>query len=547
MTVTVTDVAGNRRTVAKGETVGDVYRSLSSFAPENAVLAQIDNEVVDFQSEIEHDGVIRWLTLDSREGAMAYQRSLILLLVRAVADTYPDVTVRVAHSLGTALYCEWVTPDGRPLSAKELKCVEERMILLRDMEPDIVKSVISRRGCLAYMRAHNMQTDCKILESMDVPEVTYYRTGAVADYYFGPMLPSFAYLKLFALELYAPGFLVRYPADFSATTLPPYKEVPKYAKVFLEAKEWARMLRCSYVSQLNDAIRNGEIEDIVDLAEALQEKRRAQIADYIAAQKPAIRLVLIAGPSSSGKTTFTKRLCTQLRVNNIQPVMISLDDYFVDRDKNPKKPDGSYDFESLRAIDIQFFNEQLLALYAGEEVHLPEFDFITGKRHLRTESVRMTPGSVVVVEGLHALNDELSRVVPRYEKCKIYLGALTQLAINDHNRISTTYARLVRRLVRDYQFRGHGAEGTLAMWENVRQGEEANIFPFQEDADIVFNSALIYELAVLKKLAEPLLMKIGPESPHYHLAHQLIRFLSPFATLDERYVPEKSILREFIG
>ena len=547
MNITVTDANGTAVTVPSGTTVGEVARLLPFFTTENAVLAIIHNDICDFQTALYEDVTIRWLPLNTREGFMAYQRSLILLMVRAVNDEFPGATVKVLHTLGNALYCELIHTNGRSVGYEDIQRIQRRMRLIQREEPAIKKEFMSKSDCLRYVRKHGNDFDCKILESLDLPEITYYQTGKTADYYFGPMVPDFSYLRYFSLELYTPGFLLRYPDWERPRELATYKEVPKFAKVFLEAKEWGRMLDCSYVSQLNNHIHDGSITEIIDLAEALQEKRRAQMADYVVSQKPAIRLILVAGPSSAGKTTFTKRFCTQLKVNGLRPIMLSLDDYFVERAYTPRLPDGSYDFESIHAIDVGFFSQQLLALYAGEEVRLPQFNFLTGTREWQDKTVRLTPGSPVVVEGLHALNDDLSRVVPRYEKCKIYLGALTQLAINDHNRISTSYTRLVRRLVRDHQFRGHGAERTLEMWDNVRRGEESNIFPFQEDADMIFNSALLYELPVLKGLAVPLLEAITPESPYYYQAHQLLRFLSPFKVLDPSYVPSNSILKEFIG
>ena len=361
------------------------------------------------------------------------------------------------------------------------------------------------------------------------------------------MLPSFASLEAYELQHYAPGFLMHYPGRNTPTTIGEYEEIPKFAKIFLEAKEWGRILNCSYVNQLNRYIRDGRIEEIIELAEGLQEKKEAFIADYIIGQKPNIKIVLIAGPSSAGKTTFTKRLCTQLRINDKKPLMISLDDYFYPWDARPKLEDGTYDFESIQSLDIELFNQNITDLYEGKSVHLPEFNFTNGTRTFREQAVCLCHNGIVVVEGLHALNDELSRIVPRYEKYKIYLGALTQLAINNHNRISTSDTRLIRRLVRDFKFRNHPAEKTFTMWSDVRRGEEENIFPFQEDADTIFNSALIYELSVLKKEAMPLLEAIDQDSQFYALAQHLTRFLSPFIELDVSFVPNRSILREFIG
>ncbi len=533
-------------TVPKGTSLGDIWNRYGLPQEFPVVLGMVNGSVCDFQTPVIGDADISWITLNTREGQLAYQRTLILLLVRAVAELYPTGKVAIEHSLGLALYGELDFGKKVP-TYQDVMDIKEKMHSIQMDSPHFEKVVGTKEECLHLLEKFGQWTDYEIVNHLNLPEVTYYKSGEVMDYYFGPMLPDFSYLASYDLEPYAPGFLLRYPELKSDMKLEPYREIPKFAKVFLEAKEWGRMLDCSNVMQLNEYISNGKIEEIIEVAEALQEKKRAQIADFIAQQKPSIKLIAIAGPSSAGKTTFTQRLCTQLRVNRLKPIMISLDDYFFDREKTPLLPDGSYDFESLKAIDIDLFGQQLLDLYAGKDVYLPRFDFKKGKRVFSTEPVRLEAGSPVVVEGLHALNDEISRILPRYEKYKIYLGAFTQLSINEHNRISTSDTRLVRRLVRDAQFRGHSAEMTFSLWDAVRQGEETNIFPFQEDADSIFNSALLYELSVLKSLALPLLLAVPTDSPWYYQAYRLLRFLSPFTTLELDVVPEKSILREFIG
>ena len=340
---------------------------------------------------------------------------------------------------------------------------------------------------------------------------------------------------------------MEYPKVENPEELPEYKEIPKMARLFLDAEEWGRIVRCEYVSDLNHYIENGTIQEIIDMAEALQEKKLGQIADYIVNQKPGIKVVLIAGPSSAGKTTFCKRLTTQLRVVGLRPVRISLDDYFYNREDTPRNPDGSYDFESLRAIDVPLFNQQIDDLSQGKEVHLSRFDFVTGQRHFDEKPTSLETNQPIVVEGLHALNDSLTYMLPRYEKVKISLGVLTQIRINDHNRISTSDTRIIRRLVRDHQFRARGPQATLEIWSDVRRGEETNIYPYQEDADTIFNTALPYELSVLKPFAEPLLASVEPDNPYYAEAQRLLLFLKPFRSVDASVVPNNSLLREFIG
>lgn len=544
---TVTDNYGSSVNIPEGTTLGEAYNLLKPHDKYPIVLGAINNDVSDFQTIIKCDAHIRWITINTQEGHSAYQRTLILMLVRAADMLFPHSYVRVAHSLGKALYCELTFPDGELLTVHHVHQLEAQMKRIQDEFPDIEKIKVGREETIEYLQGVGKADDAALLEHMERVDVTYYRNGDMADYYFGPMLPSLTYAELFELQHYAPGFLLKYPDIDDPYVLEPYEEIPKFAKVFLEAKQWGRILDCSYVNQLNHYIDTGEITDIIELAEGLQEKKQASIADMIVAQSPAIKLVLIAGPSSAGKTTFTKRLCTQLRINDRKPLMLSLDDYFYERSKTPKLPNGDYDFESIAALDIDLFNEDIRDLYEGKAVHLPTFHFTDGSRTFRDDAAQLESNSIVVVEGLHALNDDLSRIVPRYEKIKIYLGALTQLAINDHNRISTSDTRLVRRLVRDFKFRGANAQRTFKMWRDVRKGEETNIFPFQEDADIIFNSALIYELPVLKKEAMPLLESVSKDDEYYPLAHHLIRFLSPFKELDGSFVPKRSLLREFIG
>lgn len=548
---TIEDTLGHTATIESGTTLGQVYESWRTSIDSQfgwpIVLGALNNEVCDFHTEIRGDCHIRWIPLNTKEGYNAYQRTLILLMVRAAQALKHDSRLKVNHSLGKALYCEWLDSEGSPLQVEDVKDLELMMYRLQDTDPCIQKIKANRQLVMQNLRRQGRLDEANMLADLDQVTITFYGNGGTVDYFYGPMLPSMTYLTNYELQHYAPGFLARYPSLETPNTIEPYVEIPKFAKVFLEAKEWARMLGCPDVVSLNQHIKEGSIDEIIELAEALQEKKQGQIADYIVSQVPTVKMVLIAGPSSAGKTTFTKRLCTQLRINNRQPLMISLDDYFHEWPDCPRLPNGNYDFECLEALDLDLFQEQLTRLYAGKEVRLPVFNFQTGTRSFQEQAVRLQENSIIVVEGLHALNDDLSRVIPRYEKCKIYLGALTQLTINDHNRISTTDTRLIRRIVRDYHFRGHDARGTFRMWANVRKGEEEYIFPFQEDADVIFNSALIYELAVLKKEAMPLLNAVPQDDEFYPLAEHLKRFLSPFKELDRSHVPKRSILREFVG
>ncbi len=507
--------------------------------------ALYNNEFVGLQTKVREDGDISWFSMATLEGNQCLVRTAIMLLVRAVSDLYPQGKVFVKHALRKSLYCE--LDIGHTVTYRDVESIKRRMQEIVAQDEPITQVVLSAETAMDMCRNRHMEREAELLRHVGLKNVMTYQCGQVFDYYMGPMLPSMGYLTCFNLRSYAPGVILETPKVDNPNELPPYKEIPKMARLFLDAEEWGRIVRCQYVSDLNRYIADETIQDIVDMAEALQEKKLAEIADYIVRQRPKIKVILIAGPSSAGKTTFCKRLTTQLRVVGLRPVKISLDDYFYNREDTPKNPDGSYDFESLRAIDIPLFNQQIDELQQGRDVCLSRFDFVSGKRYFDEKPVHLEPEQPIVVEGLHALNDSLTYMLPRYEKYKITLGVLTQIRINDHNRISTADTRIIRRMVRDQQFRNRGPLDTMDIWADVRRGEEVNIYPYQEDADTIFNTALPYELSVLKPYAEPLLRSIDKESSHYAEAQRLLKFLNPFKGLDASVVPSNSLLREFIG
>jgi uridine kinase len=392
----------------------------------------------------------------------------------------------------------------------------------------------------------NVEKVC-LLRQIERDTVSLYTCDGITDYFYGPMVPETLYLKQFELQYYSPGFILMFPDKTNPDSIPAFRDNPKLAQIFLEAERWGEILGCPTVSQLNQELLSGGFLDIMRVAEALHEKKVAAIADLVDHQRQSVKLVLIAGPSSSGKTTFAQRLGIQLRVHGIRPVSISLDDYFLDRENSPRTANGDYDFESINALDLPLFNQHLVSLLAGEVVEPPTYNFKVGRREYTGKKLQVGPNHVLVIEGIHGLNPQLTNAVPRHQKMLIYVSALTQLAIDRHNRIPTTDTRLIRRIVRDNQFRSHGALQTLRMWPSVRSGEEMNIFPFQEQADVMFNSALIYEVAVLRRYAEPLLAKITPEYPEYLEARRLTGFLRHFRPAPDFQVPLTSILREFIG
>jgi uridine kinase len=361
------------------------------------------------------------------------------------------------------------------------------------------------------------------------------------------MTPRTGYLKCFGLKFYLPGFILRYPQKESPTTLPTFVEQRKLANVYYEFEHWGKVLEIEDVASLNTQINSGRTGELIRIAEALHEKKLAQLADEITKDRGRVRVILIAGPSSSGKTTFAQRLCIQLRVNGLRPIAIGTDDYFVDREHTPVDEKGEPDFEALEALDLELFNQHLIRLIQGEEVEIPIFNFQTGTREPKGEIISAKDDQPIIIEGIHGLNERLTSEIPKDRKFKIYISALTQLNVDNHNRIPTTDNRLLRRIVRDNQFRSHDAKATIRQWPSVRRGEERNIFPFQEDADAMFNSALAYELAILKRYAEPLLRAISKDDPEFPEAKRLLKFLSYILPMEDSDVPLNSILREFIG
>ena len=536
---------GKTYTLKEGTTLLQLCSEHYGDAEPRIAAALYNNEFVGLQTKVREDGDISWFSMATLEGNQCLVRTAIMLLVRAVSDLYPQGKVFVKHALRKSLYCE--LDIGHTVTYRDVESIKRRMLEIVAQDEPITQVVLSAETAMDMCHNRHMEREAELLRHVGLKHVMTYQCGQVFDYYMGPMLPSMGYLTCFNLRSYAPGVILETPKVDNPNELPPYKEIPKMARLFLDAEEWGRIVRCQYVSDLNRYIADETIQDIVDMAEALQEKKLAEIADYIVRQRPKIKVILIAGPSSAGKTTFCKRLTTQLRVVGLRPVKISLDDYFYNREDTPKNPDGSYDFESLRAIDIPLFNQQIDELQQGRDVCLSRFDFVSGKRYFDEKPVHLELEQPIVVEGLHALNDSLTYMLPRYEKYKITLGVLTQIRINDHNRISTADTRIIRRMVRDQQFRNRGPLDTMDIWADVRRGEEVNIYPYQEDADTIFNTALPYELSVLKPYAEPLLRSIDKESSHYAEAQRLLKFLNPFKGLDASVVPSNSLLREFIG
>lgn len=542
-------VAGNEMTkkYEKSVTLKAIARDLRPAKGTFFVAAHVDGLLRDLQTPVGIYKTLDFVSSDSEEGRRIYRRSVVFLLITAVHELYPEAEVIVQFTANKGLYCD--IHYQKALSEEMVHAIEQHMREIVQENRAIIKHSLPRAAAVQLFKESQQIEKANLVAALEREWVSIYYCQEFYDYLYGPMLSETGLLGVFALDFYAPGVLLRTPEIGGAFVVPERVEQPKLSQVLSEAKCWAEILHCDYITDLNRYNRQGEIADVIRVSEALQEKKIAGIADHIAQHIRKLRLILIAGPSSSGKTSFAQRLRIQLRVNGIEPISISLDDYFFNREHTPKNERGEYDFEALEALDVELFNNHMVKLMAGESVLLPHYNFLTGCREMDgAVPLSIRPMQPIIVEGIHGLNEKLTAAVPREKKYKIYISALTQLSIDAHNRLPTTDARLVRRLVRDYQFRGAYALKTLKQWPEVRRGEEKNIFPYQEEADVMFNSALIYELGVLKKYAEPLLQKIPADVPEYTKAQRLLDFCRYFEDIqDEDEIPNNSLLREFIG
>lgn len=529
----------------KGIRIIDIVKELYG-ENRNIIISKVDNHLTELDETLQKDCTIEFLTLSSYEARRIYARGLSFVLLRAAQEICPNCIVTIEHSLNKGLYGE-IHKDGKKLEEKDVKLIGRRMKEIINEDVNFEKQTISLDDAMNIFSKYNQKDKLRLLKYWKEDTVDVYKCGWLIDFFYGKMVPSTGYLKMFELVYYKPGFILRYPDIYTPESIPKYEDQKKLYTVFREAEEWGRILDVMDVGAFNDKVSSGEMKDIIWVSEALHEKKIAHIADMISERKDKVKIVLIAGPSSSGKTTFSKRLSVQLKVNGLKPYAISLDDYFLDRELTPKDEKGEYDFESIYALDLKLFNEHLEKLLRWEEVMIPTFNFLTGHREFTGRSLRMTEDMILIIEGIHGLNELLTSSISSENKFKVYVSALTQLNIDNHNRIPTTDVRILRRVVRDNMTRGRNAETTLLGWFSVRRGEDKNIFPFQEKADVMFNSTLVYELGVLKKHAEPLLKEIGRESAAYSEANRLLLFLSYFLPVDETEVPHNSIMREFIG
>ena len=512
------------------------------------VAAKINGEIHDLQTSYVERDEIRFVTRDSPHGWTIYRRSVLFLLIAAVNQLEKRAEVIAKFTVNKGLYCEIKMPNAA-IEPAFIEKIEAQMREMIAANLPIIKRSISREDAIDLFRRQGRDGKVQLLSALSNETISIYTCEDCSDYLYGPMLYETGELGLFELDYEPDGVLIRTPDEMTQGHIRQRINQPKFGSILAESKEWADILECRFISDLNRMNKEHQIGELIRISEGLQEKRIAQIADHIAANQENIRIILIAGPSSSGKTSFAQRLRIQLRVNGLRPVMISLDDYFLNREDTPLNEKGEYDYESLDALDTKLFNENMLNLLAGREVQIPRYNFITGKREWKEDAfLAIQKDQPIIIEGIHGLNEYLTKAIPRINKYKIYISALTQLNIDAHNRIPTTEVRFLRRLVRDYQFRGAKALKSIRQWPDVRAGEEKYIFPFQEDADALFNSALIYEIGVLKAYAVPLLSEIKQMEEGYTEARLILRFLQYVDSIDNTDdIPNNSILREFIG
>lgn len=527
-----------------GSTLFDVFSSFDLKMTHGPVSARVNNKVEGMHYRVYNSKDVEFLDMNSASGSRAYTRTLFFVLCKAVQDIYPNTDVVIDIPVSNGFYVD--IRLGRPVVDEDVNILRRRMQEIIDSKMPIRRFTVPTEEAIALFQEKGDVEKVKLLRTSGSIYTTYYKIGEYVDYYYGTLLTNTSQLYLFGLEKYYDGMLLRIPSVCNPDELGEMTRQDKMFDIFKEHHRWQEILGIRTVGDFNQAIDAGHATDIINISEALQEKKLAKIAEEIASRK-GVKLVLLAGPSSSGKTTSCKRLSIQLAVNGLKPLQISLDDYFVDRDKTPKDENGEFDFESIYALNLDLLNEQFNALFRGEEVELPKYDFPSGKSVKSGKMLKLEPNNVLVVEGIHALNPELTAHVPEEQIFRVYASALTTILLDNHNYIPTTDNRLLRRIIRDYKYRGVSAQETIRRWPSVRAGENKWIFPFQENADAMLNTAMLYELSVLKMQAEPLLQQVLENCEEFAEAYRLLKFLKYFKGIPYNNLPPTSLLREFLG
>ena len=527
-----------------GSTLFDVFSSFDLKMTHGPVSARVNNKVEGMHYRVYNSKDVEFLDMNSASGSRAYTRTLFFVLCKAVQDIYPNTDVVIDIPVSNGFYVD--IRLGRPVVDEDVNILRRRMQEIIDSKMPIRRFTVPTEEAIALFQEKGDVEKVKLLRTSGSIYTTYYKIGEYVDYYYGTLLTNTSQLYLFGLEKYYDGMLLRIPSVSNPDELGEMTRQDKMFEIFKEHHRWQSILGIRTVGDFNQAIDANHATDIINISEALQEKKLAKIAEEIASRK-GVKLVLLAGPSSSGKTTSCKRLSIQLAVNGLKPLQISLDDYFVDRDKTPKDENGEYDFESIYALNLDLLNEQFNALFRGEEVELPKYDFPSGKSVKSGKKLKLEPNNVLVVEGIHALNPELTAHVPEEQIFRVYASALTTILLDNHNYIPTTDNRLLRRIIRDYKYRGVSAQETIRRWPSVRSGENKWIFPFQENADAMLNTAMLYELSVIKMQAEPLLQQVPENCEEFAEAYRLLKFLKYFKGIPYNNLPPTSLLREFLG
>ena len=536
----------NKKTqnVPIGSTLYEVFNEFNLEMEYGPISAKVNNKVEGLHYRLYNNKDVEFQDMHTASGSRNYTRTLFFVLCKAAHDLYPDSKVVIDIPVSNGYY---VNIDlGRPVGLEDVNNIRKRMQEVVDAHYPIRRFVVPTEDAIALFKEKGDLAKVKLLESSGKLYTTYYQLDDYVDYYYGSLLTNTKQLYLFGLEKYYDGLLLRIPSLKDPGTLPEMTKQDKMFEIFKEHHRWQKILEMRTIGDFNEAVMDGHSTDIINLSEALQEKKIAQIADEIANRK-GIKLVLLAGPSSSGKTTTCKRLSVQLLTCGIKPLQISLDDYFVNREHTPKDENGEYDYESIYALNLDLINEQFNALFRGEEVELPKYNFQKGMSEKSGKKLKLEPNNVLVVEGIHALNPELTSQIPDEQIFRVYASALTTILLDDHNYIPTTDNRLLRRIIRDYKYRGVSAQETIHRWPSVRAGENKWIFPYQENADAMFNTAMLYELAVIKQQAEPLLEQVPENCEEYTEAYRLLKFLSYFKPIEWNHLPPTSLLREFLG
>ena len=531
-----------------GSSLLDIYYGFNLNFPYQVVSAKVNNRSEGLNFRVYNNKDVEFLDVRDQSGMRTYVRSLCFVLFKAVTELFPEGKLFVEHPVSKGYFCN--LRIGRPIELEDVTRIKQRMQEIIAENIPYHRIECHTAEAVRVFSERGMNDKVRLLETSGSLYTYYYTLGDTIDYYYGNLLPSTGYLKLFDIVKYYDGLLLRIPSRENPSMLEEVVKQEKMLDVFKEYLNWSYIMGLNNAGDFNLACEEGHATDLINVAEALQEKKIAQIADTIfhrGENGNRVKLVLIAGPSSSGKTTFSKRLSIQLMTNGLKPFPISLDNYFVDREETPLDENGNYDYESLYALDLELFNQQLQALLRGEEVELPRFNFSLGKKEYKGDKLKIEDNTILILEGIHALNPELTPHIPAERKFKIYVSALTTISLDDHNWIPTTDNRLLRRIIRDFNYRGYSARETISRWPSVRAGEDKWIFPYQENADVMFNSALLFELAVLRLHAEPILMGVPRNCPEYCEAYRLLKFIKYFVPVQDKEIPPTSLLREFLG